>query len=367
MEMYSGVDRLTAEALMEGYRVLTEGYTRKGMELGRYLRSLDGGKVAKPGTGVHGEDQYMYVMLARKPRAVAEILAACAGDDERECLSRIEKGLSGYAGRDTFYQDRLARGIWELRLGTNDRSLFGKAAEEYARGNCEAGFKILKGIPGFNLCGFVNFIKDAAGEERGDRGNISLNPDAKMSRVMNRWLFHGTSKDSAVKIALHGFDRGNRIGELAYNDSEGGAGMGHDYSGDYLFAYDADDLLEKGERRTPGGPWKMRCAGKYGAAKIVFKASGYKIYHSGDRENQVIFDYHEPSGCFLVLPRHDAGEKGLPAKRTKRDDWLDYYQVIGRGKDGKARVLYSGESVEDCILWARKNGDDYSGMMFRWR
>lgn len=367
--MYSGLDRLTAEALREGYRVLTEGYTRSDMALGRYLRSLDGGeRIAKPSSGVSGEDQYMYVMLARKPRAVATILDALAGVTERipttEGLSQIERGLAEYAGRKTFNQWSFARYIGNLLSGIGDRGVFGKAAAEYSRGNCEAGYRILKGIPGFKLIEFIDYIRNASGQEREDRGNMSLNPDVRKSRVMNKWLFHGTTKKSAVQIALHGFDRGNKIGDLAYNDSEGSGNMRHDYTGDYLFAFDAEDLTDSKDDARLG---KVYRTSRYGSTKIMFKASGYKIYHSGDEENQVIFDYHEPTGCFLIMSRDDAGEMSMPAKRTNRDEWLDDYQVVGRGKDGKARVLFSAENLKDCIRWVLKNGDTYAGMMFKWK
>jgi hypothetical protein len=375
--MVKCMDMLTANALMEGYlaalqesgSALYEGYTKSGMALGKYLKSLDdGAKIQNPAGGVAGVDQYMYVMMARKPQAIATILDACANITghlpTEEGYNQIEKGLAQYLGNKNNYQDSYAHYIGQLASEVKDKSGFAKAAAEFSHGNAYSGFKILKSIQGFDIGRFLDFIRNSAGIERNDRGNMSMNPDTKKSRVMNKWLFHGTTIESAKQIALHGFDRGNKIGDLAYNDSEGTAGMRHDYTGDYLFAFDAEDVTDSRDEQSAG---KIYRAGKYGAAKIMFKASGYKIYHKGDEENQVIFDYHEPTGCFLILPKRNAGEINMPAKKTTRDEWLDSYQVVGCGKDGKPKVLFSTEDLKPCIRWVLKNGDAYSRLMFKWK
>lgn len=375
--MKEGIDLLTASALLEGYMAvlkesgspLYEGYTKSDMALGKYLKSLNGNaKIPNPAGGVAGETQHMYVTLARKPQAIATILNAFADVEGRiptkEDCNKIEEGLRQYAGRSTFNQDNHARYIGNMVSNVSDRSVFAKAATEYERGNPENGFRILNSIPNFKLSEFIKDINNFNGLEHDDSGNMSMNPDVKMSHVMNKWLFHGTTLKSAIQIALHGFDRGNKVGELAYNYSEGTNGMKHDYSGDYLFAFDAEDLTDNKDDVASG---KIYRSGKYGATKIMFKASGYKIYHAGDAENQVIFDYHEPTGCFLIMSRDDAPDVGMPAKKTNRDEWLDDYQVVGRGKDGKPQVLFSAELLKTCIRWVMKNGDRYSHLMFKWK
>ena len=96
----------------------------------------------------------------------------------------------------------------------------------------------------------------------------------------------------------------------------------------------------------------------------MFKGSGYNIWHQGDNEQQVIFDYHEPTGCFLIMPLYDAGEEHMSLGGDKRPETRDY-MVYGM-KKGKPAVLYSGESTQDCIKWVLRNGDSMASLMFRW-
>lgn len=356
--------------LTEAVMALYEGYTKSDMALGKHLKSLDGGAtIQKPSQPVDGDAQHHYVGLARSPKVIAAILAAGANINEsptEEDLNKIadamrqlnpkadEQKISGYA-----------KSIGNRLANIEDKDKLMAAAKEYAANNTDAGYTTLTQIDGFNIDLFLQHIRNGIEQSKfnGDRAYMSLNPDPKKSRVMNKWLFHGTSPQSGVKIALHGFDRGNLMGDLAYNNSEGANGQRHNYSGDYLFAFDADDITDDRDDYEKGHVYRVA---KYGSAIIMFKGSGYKIYHHGDAENQVIFDYHEPNGCFLIMKKQEAKRESLPEKQSNRDKWSEDYQVLGQGKDGKPKILYAGNGAKSCIAWVKNNGDTYARYMFKW-
>lgn len=357
--------------LTEAVTALYEGYTKSDMALGKHLRSLDGGAtIQKPSQPVEGDAQHHYVNLARSPKIMASILAAGAqinGSPTEEDLGKIadamrqlnpkadEKKITGYA-----------KWIGNHLSYIKDKDSLMAAAKDYAANNTAAGYTKLTQTEGLNIDLFLQYIRNGIEQQKmnEDQSYMSMNPDPKKKLVMNKWLFHGTEPKSGVNIALHGFDRGNRMGDLAYNNSKGENGQAHNYTGDYLFAFDADDITNDRNDVENGHVYRV---GKYGSAIIMFKGSGYKIYHQGDAENQVIFDYHEPKGCFLIMKKNEAKRESLPEKQSNRDKWAEDYQVLGQGKDGKPKILYAGDGAKPCIAWVKNNGDAYAKYMFKWK
>ena len=148
--------------------------------------------------------------------------------------------------------------------------------------------------------------------------------------VVNGWLVHNT--DAAWDIWKEGFQYGDDMGSLAYSNA--GSIAGKEY-GDYLFAFPIDDAPSPSYRFH-----KLR----YGDSSVVFIGTGNEFYHSGDEEDQVIFDRRQPTGCFVV------------------DESDGYWCVYGKSD----RPLVRFEEYSDCLKWIKKNGYDYRNQMRMW-
>lgn len=116
-------------------------------------------------------------------------------------------------------------------------------------------------------------------------------------------------------------------------------------------------MLERGKES------KTRPLRSYGDFILVFKGSGYKVYHVADEEYQVIFDYREPKSLFFILGRKEAQKAGLPVKTEKFNNYD--FAVYGCGKSGSPMVLYADQYPYKCLEWIMSNGDAYSNSMFR--
>lgn len=101
--------------------------------------------------------------------------------------------------------------------------------------------------------------------------------------LKNQWLIHLT--DSPQNIARKGFTHGvNDIDNLAltrYIKPEAKS------KGGFNFAYTCDDFDNFGTCPYKKGHGQHNF--KYGEGAVMFKASGIKVWHSGDKEYQVIF------------------------------------------------------------------------------
>lgn len=339
-----------AEALYEGYSALCEGMTDADMRLGEYIRSLDGDNpIQKPSDGTGRYDLYMYMFLARNAKAVSELLEAASAIHDyegKEGMSRIRDVLDRYSDgtADPSFIRNSATRLANCFVISDAKSL-SEASRMYAAGNTRSGYEMLKWAVGSELKEMVFMLSGCWTRYNTDANQMVMHPDPKESRVVNKWLVHWTNPEAALNIAKNGFDRGNRLGELAYNNSSATNGMEHNYTGKYLFAFRSDDY----------GEWSI-----YGTSAIMFVGSGYRVYHKGDDENQVIFDYREPRACYLIMPRYDAEELGLPCR--KEGD----YHIYGQ-RDGKPVPIYSCGSMESCVDWVETNGRQYARMMFRWK
>ena len=340
-----------ARALSDGYRALSEGMTSADAGLGRYLRSFDS-VLGNPGktTEGYGEPMAMDIFFNRHAREVADVLSAYIASREsgREAIvSRVKDAVdNGDAGSGVPCDDFAATRIVETLDGADI------AGVDKAEACCRKGggiYRVLEGLLGDSgvYCLFRHLEHAWQGSAGADARNMYMSTDARKSRVLNQWLLHWTRPDAAMSIARNGFDRGNTIGDLAYNRLDGGHNYDK-YHGDYLFAFAVED--------NPEIPI-------YGSTCVMFRGSGYRIWHQGDRESQVIFDYHEPTGCFLVMPGYEMESAGVPGNEKVPED--RDYRVIGL-KDGKPAVVYAGDGQKSCIRWVLENGDRMKSLMFKW-
>jgi hypothetical protein len=142
---------------------------------------------------------------------------------------------------------------------------------------------------------------------------------------------------------MHGFDRGNRLGQLAYNTLYNDEDDTR-YNGDYLFAYALDSLSPSHE--APLGRF-------YNGGAIVFKSSAVAAYHGtdgsstpGEQEDlQYIFDKSVPDSGYMVTRANDGS-----------------YVITGEGD----KQLFKGTEPR-CLEWLQKNRDTYAHMMYKWK
>lgn len=350
-------DPSLANALADGYSAICEGMTPAGSRLGRYLRSFDD-TLGSPGNIVSDNDEFLALstFFGRNLKEFSDLLGAYMATREGTKESRMDRIAdavdNGDRGNGRPCDRFTAQRIMEIldKLSDRDISTLDNCCRKSSGSDLAQTMTWLCGED--NTYGmFRNLEKAWQGGASKDMRYMYLNPNARKSRVLNEWLVHFTRSDAAINIVKHGFDRGNSIGGLAYNDELGIKGRYDKYHGDYLFAFTADEAVSN-------------TINIYGTSCIVFRGSGYRIWHQGDSEEQVIFDYHEPKGGFLVMPVYDSNEENMPTGGDRRPETRDVL-VYGMRK-GKPAVLYSGESTGDCIRWVVQHGDDMKSLMFHW-
>ena len=137
--------------------------------------------------------------------------------------------------------------------------------------------------------------------------------------VKNQWLVHKT--DEPGEISLHGFTRGMwdlaRLGLTTYFTDKA-------KTGGYNFAVPAGEA--------------GRIERKYGKHAVLFRASGIRIHHYGDEEDQVIFWGRDARD---IVPIHErGGEWCLP-------------------EGGNGRPVFEAERLQDAVDWAVANFQQY--------
>jgi hypothetical protein len=151
----------------------------------------------------------------------------------------------------------------------------------------------------------------------------------KPELVKNQWLIHFTQKENAHRIKEQGFKVGvsdmTKLGLTTWLPER------EKESGGYNFSYLLKDFYKY------GGP------DKYGSHAIMFRASGVRMWHVGDQEEQVIFLGNSAKNLILIEP----GENS---------DWC----IISRKTD---RVLYESDDLEEVCEWVVRNYEQYRGVL----
>lgn len=146
--------------------------------------------------------------------------------------------------------------------------------------------------------------------------------------IKNQWLIHFT-KDDAQAIQADGFTKGvddlTTLGLTTHIYEE-------DKPGGYNFAYHLGDFLRYGSSHYGG--WK------YGKSAVMFRASGLRMWHSGDEEPQVIF-WGADAKDIVVLAQHGENWMVDSCKPIERDD------------------VYAAEDLEAVVDWVVDNFQQY--------
>jgi hypothetical protein len=161
---------------------------------------------------------------------------------------------------------------------------------------------------------------------RRDRGPSWLYMDYP-KQIHNEWLIHFS--DNANQVSWRGFKHGTcEFENLAYSNAGEIDGKWEGYDFAYTL-YDASRYAF--DRSRP----------KYGREAVIFRASGVKLWHHGDQEEQVIF--YGPSAKDIIYLRYD----------NETGDWY----IASRFDPSK--VLYHDENIDKVIDWVLYNYDQY--------
>jgi hypothetical protein len=153
--------------------------------------------------------------------------------------------------------------------------------------------------------------------------------------VKNKWLIHFTN--NAEEIAREGFTKGvNDITKLGLTTRL--SDIDKQFGG-YNFAYLLGDYVKYSREMYSGY--------KYGKEAVLFRASGIKTNHSGDREPQVIF-------------YGNTAKNIIPIKKTNKGEYGEY--GIYDMRDGK--LLYENNNLSKVVNWVVKNYDQYRSRLY---
>lgn len=145
--------------------------------------------------------------------------------------------------------------------------------------------------------------------------------------VKNQWLIHFT--DEAESVASDGFTRGvdeiDRLGLTTY--------IGEFYKkyGGYNFAYTLSDFHRYG--------YEGMSEYKYGNSAVIFRASGVKMWHHSDEENQVIF-YGNTAKDIIPMTSGEESHWSIRSEKTNR-------------------VLFENDDLQAVVEWLNRNYEQY--------
>lgn len=150
--------------------------------------------------------------------------------------------------------------------------------------------------------------------------------------VKNEWLIHFSN--NATWIADKGFKHGtNDFNRLAYSiagETEGKT-EGYDFAYTLVGAQHYAFISSGAWGRVP----------KYGKEAVIFRASGVKLWHHGDQEEQVIF--WGPSAKDIMYLEFNEETSEWFIRSTKDYD----------------NILYKNEDIDEVINWIIHNYDQY--------
>jgi hypothetical protein len=155
--------------------------------------------------------------------------------------------------------------------------------------------------------------------------------------VKNQWLVHGTDESNLNSLKSSGFIKGvddyTKLGLTTWFKGDSGI---KSYPG-YNFAYTVADFEKYGYTQQHGLT--------YGDAVVVFRASGLRCYHVGDREFQVIFNGRTATDIVPVFQEIGDG------------DWY----ILGKDKEGQQfpKMLYRNENLVEVTKWLDVNYAQY--------
>ena len=157
----------------------------------------------------------------------------------------------------------------------------------------------------------------------------------KPELIKNQWLIHFTN--DADGIAENGFKYGvDEVDKLGLTTHLGEFDKKY---GGYNFSYLLRDFPRYASSRYPFGGFK------YGKEAVVFKASGFRLYHYGDEEPQTIF-YGNTATNIIPITSGENLKYGI-------------YNIKNR------RLIFENDEMENMVKWIVKNYTQYKNVLHK--
>lgn len=254
-----------------------------------------------------------------------------------------------------------------IRITENElKSLIKEALFElscgYSKNNCNSIVrKTINEYLDKNMSKVRKNIKNAV-DERGDKW-ASETYDGK-EIIKNEWMVHFSEIKKSANIASNGFTLGNSYDsdskQVTYNrlKDEGG----------YNYAYLATDILqywEDGGQLMGMQPFKDYLMNERQDSFVMFKGNGFRFYHDGDGEEQVVFNSIQPGTKVLIMYLYGSY---CVMDSTKPRFKSNAQNPIQKGEGGTSlenpknymgNILYHSVEIEKVIKWVMTNYEQY--------
>ena len=161
--------------------------------------------------------------------------------------------------------------------------------------------------------------------------------------LKKQWLVHLTDENKTSDIIKNGFIGVTDFLNLSYS----GNLNERDFEG-YGYAFTIPDIKK----------YKF-IRGKYGHSAIVFKSSGIRLYHQGDKENQTVFYTKDATNINVIHQTH------IYDKKT--DTHISKFGIAGKeGIEYTKNLDYKNRSFivfkdtfNECLDWLVENYEQY--------
>lgn len=196
--------------------------------------------------------------------------------------------------------------------------------------------------------------------------NWAEEPYDKKEIVKNEWMLHFSETKNASNIATNGFKKANDYTkspeQVTYQKSKSENG--------FNYAYLATDVLQywkDGGQSMGNQPFLDYLMNERRDNFVMFKGNGFRFYHDGDGEEQVVFNNIQPGTKVLVMYINDkycvmnnANPELMHRKNPlqKSEGGLNSKQW-SNPKNTMSNILYFSAEIEKVIEWVMTNYEQY--------
>lgn len=195
-------------------------------------------------------------------------------------------------------------------------------------------------------------------------------PEDGKEIIKNEWMVHFSDMKLSMDIASNGFKYGNSCDkepeQVTYNERK-------DEGNIFNYAYLATDILEyfkMGGQSMGIQPFLDYLMNERQDSFVMFKGNGYRFFHEGDSEEQVVFNNIQPNTKVLIvrIGNNFCVVNGLRInprkgnrKATKGEIGLDLKRHgVQNPKNDYTNILYYSCEIEKVIKWVMQNYEQYS-------
>ena len=212
----------------------------------------------------------------------------------------------------------------------------------------------------------LNVRKNIKNAVDGYGHNWAEEPYDKKEIVKNEWMLHFSETKNASNIATNGFKKTNDYTkspeQVTYQKSKSENG--------FNYAYLATDVLQywkDGGQTMAIQPFLDYLMNERRDDFVMFKGNGFRFYHDGDFEEQVVFNNIQPGTKVLVMYINDkycvmnnANPKLMHRKNPlqKSEGGLNSKQW-SNPKNTMSNILYFSAEIEKVIEWVMTNYEQY--------